>query len=138
MSGAEVDAPADEFEDDADDDADDDIDVDADDELDDDDDYDDDDDDEDDGDDGADPNLIVAPLARGVLEYLARSVVDDPDSVRVTVDDRSRPVAMSVTVAPGDMGRVIGKRGRVANAIRTVVGAAAVKDGVEVSVEFAD
>ena len=41
-------------------------------------------------------------------------------------------------VAPGDMGRVIGKRGRIANAIRTVVRAAAVRDGVEVDVDFVD
>ena len=55
---------------------------------------------------------------------------------------RSRRAAVArrsnVTVAPGDMGRVIGKRGRVATAIRTVTRAAAVRDGVEVDIEFLD
>lgn len=95
-----------------------------------------DDDDLDAGDD-ADPNTIVAASARAVLEYLAKSVVDDPDGVRVEVTD-GRPVTLEVHVTEGDMGRVIGKRGRVANAIRTVVRAAAARDGVEVDVEFVD
>ncbi len=93
----------------------------------------------DDGDEGAegDANTITAASARAVLEYLARSVVDDPDGVRVEVED-GRPVTLEVHVSDGDMGRVIGKRGRVANAIRTVVRAAAARDGVEVDVEFVD
>ena len=91
----------------------------------------------DDGDDEADANTITAASARAVLEYLAKSVVDDPDGVRVEVTD-GRPVTLEVHVTEGDMGRVIGKRGRVANAIRTVVRAAAARDGVEVDVEFVD
>jgi len=47
-------------------------------------------------------------------------------------------VSMAVTVGDGDMGRVIGRRGRIANAIRTVVQAAAVRDGISVAVEFID
>ena len=82
-------------------------------------------------------NTIPAASARAVLEYLARAVVDDPDGVEVDVDD-GHPVTLSVHVTEGDMGRVIGKRGRVANAIRTVVRAAAARDGVEVDVEFVD
>ncbi|HMQ28333.1 MAG TPA: KH domain-containing protein [Acidimicrobiales bacterium] len=96
-----------------------------------------DDDDLDEGDDEADANTIVAASARSVLEYLAKSVVDDPNGVRVEVTD-GRPVTLEVHVSEGDMGRVIGKRGRVANAIRTVVRAAAARDGVEVDVEFVD
>lgn len=92
--------------------------------------------DDDDGD-GDDANTITAASARAVLEYLAKSVVDDPDGVRVEVTD-GRPVTLEVHVTEGDMGRVIGKRGRVANAIRTVVRAAAARDGVEVDVEFVD
>lgn len=98
---------------------------------------DDDDLDEDDDEDGDDANTITAASARAVLEYLAKSVVDDPDGVRVEVTD-GRPVTLEVHVSEGDMGRVIGKRGRVANAIRTVVRAAAARDGVEVDVEFVD
>lgn len=86
-----------------------------------------------------DPNLKPAATATAVLEYLVRSVVDEPDGVEVRVnDDRLDKVQLNVHVAPGDMGRVIGRRGRVANAIRTVVRAAAVRDGVDVDVEFVD
>ncbi|CAN5812443.1 hypothetical protein BH24ACT3_BH24ACT3_05060 [soil metagenome] len=81
---------------------------------------------------------VAAAGARAVLEYLARSVVDDPDGVDVEVDATSSRVTLEVTVTPGDMGRVIGKRGRTANAIRTVVRAAAVNDDVEVDVEFVE
>lgn len=95
--------------------------------------------DEVDDDEGFDPNRKPAATATTVLEYLVRAVVDDPDGVEVNVnDDRLDRVQLNVTVAPGDMGRVIGRRGRVANAIRTVVRAAAVRDDVDVDVEFVD
>lgn len=87
----------------------------------------------------ADGNAAPAAHARAVLEYLVAAVVEEPDGVEVDVDDRrGRAVSLEVRVAPGDMGRVIGKRGRVANAIRTVVRAAAVRDDVEVDIEFVD
>ncbi len=82
-------------------------------------------------------NLVPAASARAVLEYLVESLVDDPDSVSIDVDE-GRVVALRVRVAPDDMGRVIGRRGRIANAIRTVVRAAAAKDGVEADVDFVD
>jgi predicted RNA-binding protein YlqC (UPF0109 family) len=82
-------------------------------------------------------NLVPAASARAVLEYLVESLVDDPDSVSIEVDE-GRQVALRVRVAPDDMGRVIGRRGRIANAIRTVVRAAAARDGVEVDVDFVD
>jgi predicted RNA-binding protein YlqC (UPF0109 family) len=82
-------------------------------------------------------NLVPAAAAKAVLEYLVESLVDDPDSVSIEVDE-GRVVALRVRVAPDDMGRVIGRRGRIANAIRTVVRAAAVRDGVEVDVDFVD
>jgi predicted RNA-binding protein YlqC (UPF0109 family) len=95
--------------------------------------------DEGDLDDEADGNTISAATARTVLEYVVRSVVDDPDSVRIDVDDRRRgAVRLDVTVGPGDMGRVIGRRGRTAQAIRTVVRAAAARDDINVDVEFVD
>jgi predicted RNA-binding protein YlqC (UPF0109 family) len=77
-----------------------------------------------------------APTAAAVLEYLVRNLVDDPDGVSVDAVDRSRGVQLEVRVSQGDMGRVIGKRGRTAQAIRTVTRAAAVRDGVEVNIEF--
>jgi predicted RNA-binding protein YlqC (UPF0109 family) len=88
--------------------------------------------------DATDPNAIPAANARSVLEYLVRSVVDDPDAVQISVSEGRRATSLDVRVADGDMGRVIGKRGRIAQAIRTVVRAAAVKDGVSVDIEFVD
>ncbi len=82
-------------------------------------------------------NLVPAATARAVLEYLVEQLVDDPDSVSIEVDE-GRTVALRVRVAPDDMGRVIGRRGRVATAIRTVVRAAATKDGLTADVEFVD
>lgn len=77
-----------------------------------------------------------AATASGVLEYLVKALVDEPDGVEVDAIDRRGGVQLEVRVAPGDMGRVIGKRGRTAQAIRAVTRAAAVKDGVEVNIEF--
>ena len=79
-----------------------------------------------------------APHAQAVLTYLVKQVVDDPEAVNVSVSEGRRGPSLDVTVGEGDMGRVIGKRGRIAQAIRTVVRAAAVKDGVQVDIEFVD
>jgi uncharacterized protein len=106
--------------------------------------YDDDDADGADGDDGddynrKDPNLIEGATAAAVLEYITKSVVDDPEAVEVdSTETRRGTLSLEVQVGDDDMGRVIGKRGRVANSIRTVVRAAAARDGVEVDVEFVD
>lgn len=96
---------------------------------------------DDDDDDGSDdePNVALAPTAVAVMEYLARSVVEDADAVRVEVSQlRGRRVRISVYAAPNDFGRLIGRRGRVAAALRTVVGAAAAKDNCEAEVEFVE
>ena len=85
-----------------------------------------------------DDDEVEAPNATAVLEYLVKSVVDDPDAVNVELDDHGRRPALNVTVGDGDMGRVIGKRGRVAQSIRTVTRAAAVRDDVEIDIEFLD
>jgi predicted RNA-binding protein YlqC (UPF0109 family) len=79
-----------------------------------------------------------APTAISVLDLLVTSLVDDPDAVRIDPIEQRGRVRLEVRVGPDDMGRVIGKRGRVANAIRTVVRAAAVRDDVDVDVEFED
>jgi len=76
--------------------------------------------------------------AVAVLEHIARSLVERPDDVSVEVAESDGRTQLNVSVADGDMGRVIGKRGRMANAIRTVTRAAAVRDGVEVDIEFVD
>ena len=79
-----------------------------------------------------------APTAVAVLEHIVKSIVDDPDAVRVdevTDDGKHR---LDVRVGEGDLGRVIGRRGRTASSIRTVTRAAAAKDGVELDIEFLD
>jgi len=90
-----------------------------------------------DGDDD-DANRVPAATARDVCEYLVKAVVEDPDGVEVDVTERSRGTTIEVRVTPGDMGRVIGKRGRIAQSIRTVVRAAAVRDGASVDVDFVE
>lgn len=75
---------------------------------------------------------------RDVLEYIARNVVDDPDAVRVTEEESAEGVNLRLSVAPEDMGKVIGRGGRTARAIRTVVRAAATKTGVRLSVEIVE
>jgi len=85
-----------------------------------------------------DGNRLVGSVSRDVLEYLARSIVDDPDSVVVEVDEGHNSVSLRLNVSPEDMGRVIGRRGRTAQAIRTVVRAAAAREGVEAHVDIVD
>lgn len=79
-----------------------------------------------------------APTAEAVLLHICRWVVANPDDVSIESSARGDRVRLDVTVNDDDMGRVIGRRGRVASAIRTVVGAAAVKDGVTTEVEFVE
>ena len=84
-------------------------------------------------------NQVPAPTATAVLEYLVRALVDDPDAVSVkAISGRRGNIILEVRTAPGDLGRVIGKRGRTAQSIRAVVRAAATRDGVSVDVDFAD
>ncbi len=73
-----------------------------------------------------------------LLEFLARSLVDNPDEVRVEQFDTADGVLLRLTVAKDDVGKVIGKQGRIARAIRTVVKASAVRDGRQATVEIAD
>ncbi|CAN5834253.1 hypothetical protein BH24ACT5_BH24ACT5_17450 [soil metagenome] len=85
-----------------------------------------------------DGNGVDAPRATAVLEHIVTSIVDDPDAVRVeSTPDRGR-VRLDVRVGPGDLGRVIGRRGRTAQSIRAVVRAAATRDDTDVDIEFLD
>ncbi len=79
-----------------------------------------------------------APTAVAVLTHIVKSIVDDPNAVTVEVDDSGRRLALNVRVGEGDLGRVIGRRGRTAASIRTVARAAASKDDVEIDIEFLD
>ncbi len=85
-----------------------------------------------------DPNLIPAPTATAVLTHVVRSIVDDPEAVKVDAKESRGRIRLEVRVGPGDLGRVIGRRGRTAQSIRTLVRAAATRDEVEVDVDFAD
>ena len=93
-------------------------------------------DDEEDDDD--DFNRVVGGVPRGVLEYIAKSIVDEPDAVEVDLSERRGAVMLSLHVAPDDMGQVIGRRGRIAQAIRTVVRAAGAAEGIDASVDIVD
>jgi len=71
-----------------------------------------------------------------LVEYIAKSLVDNPDMVTVNEIEGSQSLIIELKVAPDDMGKVIGKQGRIAKAIRTVVKAAATKDNKRVIVEI--
>ena len=75
---------------------------------------------------------------RELVEFLARSVVDDPEAVSVEEFDEDDELVLELHVADDDLGRVIGRDGRVAKAIRTIARAAAAKDGRRVSVEIVE
>jgi predicted RNA-binding protein YlqC (UPF0109 family) len=96
------------------------------------------DDDESDAVDDMAGNRVEGGTARAVLNYVTRSIATDPDGVVLEADDSGRSVRFRIHVAPGDMGRMIGRRGRVAQAIRTVVRVAGSRDGVDTNVDFVD
>lgn len=73
-----------------------------------------------------------------VLEFLAKAIVDDPDAVRIETEDGRRGLMLRLHVAPDDMGKVIGRRGRVAQSIRTLVRATGAREGTEVNVDIVD
>ncbi|HLI54399.1 MAG TPA: KH domain-containing protein [Acidimicrobiales bacterium] len=76
--------------------------------------------------------------ARAVLAYVASRLVDEPSAVRIDAAETRSGLKLSLHVAPGDMGKVIGRRGRVAQSIRSVVRAAGARDGVDVVVDIVD
>jgi predicted RNA-binding protein YlqC (UPF0109 family) len=81
---------------------------------------------------------VDAGRAKRVLELIVGSLVDDPDAVRVDASETRHGVKLSVRVGPDDMGKVIGRRGRVAQSIRSVVRAAGAADGIDVIVDIVD
>jgi hypothetical protein len=102
---------------------------------------DDDDDDFEDYDDevGAEGNRIVGARALAVADHVARNLADDPDAVEIEVDERrGGEVSLLVHANPSDMGRLIGRRGRVIQALRQLVRAAGSADGVKANVDIAE
>lgn len=73
-----------------------------------------------------------------LVEVIAKALVDDPDSVVVTEREERKTTVLEVRVADSDMGKVIGKQGRIAKAIRSVVKAAAAKEDKKVIVDILD
>ncbi len=73
---------------------------------------------------------------KDLVEYIAKTLVEDPSQVQVRVIEASHSVTVELHVAPGDMGRVIGKSGRIANAMRTLVRVAAMRQGKRATLEI--
>jgi predicted RNA-binding protein YlqC (UPF0109 family) len=73
-----------------------------------------------------------------LLAFLARELVDDPDAVRVEVEERDDALVLVLHVAADDVGKVIGRQGRIARALRTLVRASSAREGRRVLVEIAD
>ena len=75
-------------------------------------------------------------MMKELVVDIAKALVDDPDKVVVNVSETDGEIVLKLTVAPEDMGKVIGKQGRIAKAIRTVVRSVANKEKVKVSLEI--
>ena len=71
-----------------------------------------------------------------VIEYIARSLVEEPDKVEVDSHRVGSTLYVDVTAAPGDVGRLIGRKGRTAQAIRAVAKAAAAREGLRIVVDI--
>lgn len=101
-------------------------------------DFEDEDEDEDDLEIGAEGNRIVGARARAVVEHVTRNVAEEPDAVDVEMHERGGEVQLLVHASQADMGRLIGKRGRVIQALRQVTRAAAASEGVKATVDVVE
>lgn len=97
----------------------------------------DDDEDEDDGDDGDDGDDVIGRAA-AVLKYIAEHIVDDPSQIAIGATSDDRGPVLLLSVAEDDRGKIIGRQGRIVQAIRTIVKAATVGTGERVNVEIVD
>ena len=77
-------------------------------------------------------------MEKDLIEYIAKSLVDDPSAVSVQETEGERGPVLELRVAQGDIGKVIGKYGRIAKALRTVLAASANRDGKRYSLEILD
>ncbi len=71
-----------------------------------------------------------------LIEFMARAIVDYPDEVEVTEEDTEDEIVLHLNVAESDMGKVIGKQGRIANAMRTLLKVAAIRKGTRAVLEI--
>ncbi len=77
-------------------------------------------------------------MEKDLVEYIAKSLVDDPNGVNVNMIEGEKSTILELRVSEGDIGKVIGKHGRIAKAIRTILSAAATKTGKRVVLEILD
>lgn len=77
-------------------------------------------------------------MERDLVEYVAKSLVDDPAGVSVNIVESDEGTVIELRVAQDDIGKVIGKRGRIAKAIRTLLSAAATRSGKDVKLQILD
>ena len=77
-------------------------------------------------------------MEKDLIEYVAKSLVDNPDAVSVTEVEGEHGLVLQLSVAQGDIGKVIGKYGRIAKALRTVLSAISHKEGRRYSLEILD
>ncbi len=77
-------------------------------------------------------------LEKDLVEYIAKSLVDDPENVSVNIIEGEKSTILELRVSQDDIGKVIGKHGRIAKAVRTVLSAAASKSGKRVVLEILD
>ena len=77
-------------------------------------------------------------VEKDLVTYLAKALVDEPDQVEVNIIEGEKSTILELKVAPADIGKVIGKHGRIAKAVRTILSAAATKTGKRVVLEILD
>jgi len=88
---------------------------------------------------GAEGNRIVGARAKAVVEHITRALAEEPDAVEVDLEEKGGDeVFLLVHASPSDMGRLIGRRGRVIQAIRQVTRAAGAAEGVKAGVDVAE
>jgi uncharacterized protein len=86
----------------------------------------------------SDPNAVAGYRAQNVLQYLAESFVDDVEGIEISTSSWKNRISLSLSVAPDDMGRIIGRRGRTAQAMRAIVRAAGAIDQQDTYLDIVD